>query len=139
MATMDETEPETELVEEQTETTAAGGLNENIAGALSYFLGFVTGLIFYLIEEDNKFVRFHAVQSMIVFGGIFVLSFLLGFAQIFFELIPFVGWLLGLVFGLISLLLGPIAFVLWIVLMFKAYKGQRYMLPVAGEIAEDYA
>lgn len=137
MAT-DEVKTETELADDYQETKAAGGLDENVAGALTYFLGFVTGLIFYLIEEDNEFVRFHAVQSMIVFGGLFVLSFAITFVQIFFELIPYVGWIFSLALGLVSMLLGPIAFVLWIVLLFKAYKGQRYALPGIGDMAEQY-
>lgn len=131
-----ETEPE--LVDDYPEMKVAGGLDENVAGALTYALGFVTGLIFYLIEEDNEFVRFHAVQSMIAFGGLLVLSFAIGFLQLFFELIPFVGWMFSLALGLVSILLGPIAFVLWIVLLFKAYKGQRYALPGIGEMAERY-
>lgn len=137
MAT-DEVKTETELADDYQETKVAGGLDENVAGALTYFLGFVTGLIFYLIEEDNEFVRFHAVQSMIVFGGLFVLSFAITFVQIFFELIPYVGWIFSLALGLVSMLLGPIAFVLWIVLLFKAYKGQRYALPGIGDMAEQY-
>ena len=50
-------------------------MQPNLAALLSYLLGFVTGLIFYLIEKDNKFVRFHAMQSILVFGALFVLHF----------------------------------------------------------------
>jgi len=120
------------------ESKATFGLGQNVAGALSYVLGFVTGLLFYLVEDENEFVRFHAVQSMITFGGIFALSLVLGIVPIFFEFIPVVGVLMGLVFGLISLLLGPVALVLWIALIVKAYKGERYMLPVVGEMAKRY-
>ena len=117
----------------------SSGLDQNVAGALCYFMGFVTGLIFYLVEEDNEFVRFHATQSMIAFGGLFVLSFVLGFLPIFFEVIPFVGWIFSLAIGLIGMLLWPIALVLWIVLMVKAYRGDRYRLPIVGEMAEGHA
>ena len=135
-----ETDPtaEAELREDEREATVAGGLDENVAGALCYVLGFVTGLIFYLVEEENEFVRFHAVQSMLVFGGLFLLNFVFMFAQIFFEFIPFIGWIFSLVIGMIWLLVGPIALILWIVLIVKAYKGDRFSLPVVGPMAENY-
>ena len=41
------------------------GMQPNLAGLLCYFFGFITGLVFYLIEKKNKFVRFHAMQSMV--------------------------------------------------------------------------
>ena len=129
---------EAELREEEREATVAGGLEENVAGALCYVLGFVTGLIFYLVEEENEFVRFHAVQSMLVFGGLFLLGFAFTFAQIFFDFIPFVGWIFSLMIGMISLLIGPVALVLWIVLIIKASKGDRFSLPVVGPMAENY-
>ena len=59
------------------------GIEPHIATFLSYFLGF-TGIIFYLLEEENKFVRFHAFQSMAVFGLIFVLSTLVATLFVFF-------------------------------------------------------
>lgn len=98
------------------------GLEANVAGLLCYVLGWITGLVFILIEKENKFVRFHAMQSIIVFGAITV-------ASIIFNLIPFIGWLLGV-------LLSILALVLWIILMVKAYQGDKYKLPWAGELAE---
>lgn len=118
------------------ETDVVGGLDENVAGALTYLLGFITGLVFYLLEDDNEFVRFHAVQSMMVFGGIIALSIGIGAVQILMETIPLVGWVMSLGLGLLSMLLAPLGFVLWIVLLIKAYKGQRYGLPVVGDVAE---
>jgi uncharacterized membrane protein len=101
------------------------GLEENVAGLLCYVLGWITGLIFFLIEKDNKFVRFHAMQSIIVFGTLTV-------ASIVVSCIPFIGWAIG---WLISIL----AVVLWIVLMIKAYQGEKYKLPWAGDMAEKAA
>jgi uncharacterized membrane protein len=101
------------------------GLEENIAGLLSYVLGWITGLIFFLIEKENKFVRFHAMQSIIVFGPLTVASFIL-------SVIPVIGWI-------ISWLISILALVLWIILMIKAYQGQKYKLPWAGDLAEKYA
>ncbi|MBI2868776.1 MAG: DUF4870 domain-containing protein [Chloroflexi bacterium] len=103
----------------------SSGLQQNIAGLLCYVLGWITGIIFLIIEKDNKFVRFHAWQSIIVFGAYTVLAMILTF-------IPFIGWIFGV-------LLGILAFILWIVLMLKAYQGQLYKLPIAGNIAENQA
>ena len=98
------------------------GMQPNLAGLLCYFLGFITGLVFYLVEKKNKFVRFHAMQSIVVFGGIFVINFLLLFIPI-----------LGVV---ISTLLSLLSIVLWVLLMIKAYQGEYFKLPIAGDIAE---
>lgn len=96
--------------------------NENLMGAASYLLGFVTGIIFLLVEKESKFVRFHAMQSTILFGGILVVNIALGF-------IPLLGWLVGL-------LLSFAAFVLWIVCMWKAFQGEMYHVPYVGDLAE---
>lgn len=101
----------------------ASGFDENVAAALSYGLGWVTGLVFFVTEPDNSFVRFHAMQSMLVFGAA-CLAFLVCLA------IPFLGWILS-----IFVVYGSAA--LWLVLMFKAYQGERFKLPVAGDIAEE--
>jgi len=101
------------------------GMNENLAALLSYVLGFITGIIFFVIEKESKFVKFHAMQSILVSAALMVLSFVLGF-------IPFIGWLA-------LILLGPVSFVLWIILMVKAYKYVWFKLPVVGDIAEKQA
>ena len=97
------------------------GIQANVAGLLCYLAGFITGAIFYLIEKDNKFVRFHAMQSIIAFGAMFVL-------QIFFVALPILIFLLPI--------LSISSLVLWIVLMVKAYQGEKFKLPVIGDIAE---
>lgn len=117
---------------------ATFGLDENVAGALSYLFGFLTGIVFYVVEDDNEFVRFHAAQSTLIFGGIFALNILLGFIPLFLDSIPVVGWMVGMLFGLVSLLLAPIGLILWIVLLLKAYKGEMFKLPIVGEMAENY-
>jgi len=101
------------------------GLEQNIAGLLCYLAAWITGIIFLVIEKENKFVRFHAWQSIIVFGAITILSIVLGF-------IPIIG-------AIINWILSILAFILWIILMYKAYKGEMYKLPVAGQIAETQA
>ena len=104
------------------------GLTENVAGLLCYVLGWVSGLVFVLIEQENKFVRFHAVQSIVTFGGITIVSIALSILGI----IPY----LGVVFNIVNWIIGVLAFVLWIVLMVKAYQGTKYKLPWAGDFAE---
>jgi len=98
------------------------GMEQNVEGLLCYVVGWVTGIIFLILEKDNKFVRFHAIQSIIVFGAINIVAVIFGW-------IPVIGWI-------ISSLLGVLAFILWIVLMVKAYQGQMFKLPIAGDIAE---
>lgn len=100
------------------------GLEENVAGLLCYVLFWVSGLIFLLLEPGNRFVRFHALQSIIVFGIINIVLIVFGW-------IPVVSVIVGSFVGLL-------AFVLWIVLMVKAYQGELYKLPVAGDMAEKW-
>ena len=98
------------------------GLDENIAGLLCYVLGWVSGLIFVLIEQKSKFVRFHAVQSICVFGVIHVALIVLGW-------IPWIGIVFTSIIGLIGL-------ALWIILMIKAYQGTEFKILWAGNLAE---
>ena len=104
------------------------GLTENVAGLLCYVLGWVSGLIFLLIEPENKFVRFHAIQSIVTFGSITIISIALRIL----GCIPY----LGVVFNIAGGVIGFLAFVLWIVLMVKAVQGTKYKLPWAGDFAE---
>lgn len=100
---------------------ASSGLKPNVAGLLCYLLFWVTGLEFLLVEKKDKFIRFHAIQSVTVFGSLSA-AFLLLFW------IPVVGWVF-------SYILGALAFVLWILLMVKAYQGNQYKVFIAGNIA----
>ena len=101
------------------------GLDENLAAALTYLLGFVTGIVFLVIEKDSKFVRFHAMQSTITFVGLWLLSIVA-------WMVPIVGWMVGL-------MLLPVTLILWLVLMFKAYQNEKFKLPGIGDIAEQQA
>ena len=101
------------------------GLAENIAGALSYLFGWITGIIFFLLEPDRPFIRFHAAQSIVIFGIISILIFFLSW-------VPVLG-------AFVSALLGLGAFILWLILIIKAYQGERYKLPIAGDLAEKLA
>jgi uncharacterized membrane protein len=98
----------------------ASGLDQNVAALLCYLFTWVSGVIFLLIEKDNKFVRFHAMQSLITFLGLMVIS-----------MVPFIGWAAGII-------IAPLSFILWIVLMVKAFQGEKYKLPIVGDLAEKY-
>ena len=105
----------------------SSGMSENVAGLLCYVLGWVTGLIFYFIDK-RPFVRFHAAQSMVVFGGLTIIR--IGLGMLF---IAGTGFHLG--FGLLWLV-SIIGFVLWILLMIKAYQGEKYRVPIAADLAD---
>jgi len=105
------------------EKETALGIGENIEGALCYFLGWLTGIFFLILEEKNRFIRFHAMQSLVVFLGLFIVSIVAGW-------VPLIGWL-------ISILIVPISLVLWGLLMFKAFQGELFKLPRIGEFAEE--
>jgi len=94
------------------------GLEENVAAFFCYLLGFVTGIVFLVVEKKSSFVKFHAKQSTITFLGLFVIIVVVGW-------IPVLGTLVW-IFTLI----------LWLVLMIKALQGKRYFLPIVGKLAE---
>ncbi len=102
------------------------GMEQNLEGLLCYLVGWITGIVFLIVEKENQFVRFHAIQSIVTFGAYTVVSVLV---SIVFGFIPFVG-------AAISWLIGVAALILWILLMVKAYQGKMYKLPVAGDFAE---
>lgn len=109
-------------VQNQVQNKSSTGLDENVAALLSYAVGFITGIIFFVIEKDSRYVKFHAMQSILLFGALFVVNIILGF-------IPIIGWILGI-------LIGPLTFILWIVMMLLAYQGKLTKLPIIGDIAE---
>ena len=100
-------------------------LEENIAGLLCYVLTWITGIIFLVLEKKNKFVRFHALQSIATFLPLMVITWIL-------RLIPFVGVIM-------SWLISVLSVILWVILMVKAYKGEKYKLPIVGDFAEKKA
>jgi uncharacterized membrane protein len=101
------------------------GLQPNVAGLLCYLFAWITGLIFLLIEKESKFVRFHAIQSIATYVVFFVVYIVLWF-------IPIIGWI-------INIFLAIAMFIFWIVLMYKAYQGKMFKLPIVGNFAEKNA
>ena len=111
----------------------ASGLQENLAGCLCYALGWLTGIIFLLIDK-RPFVRFHAAQSIMVFGALTIIRFLLLFGFFggrYFGFFSFVG--------LLSLLVSLVTLAAWLTLMTLAYQGKWYEVPVAAGIAKSIA
>jgi uncharacterized membrane protein len=106
-----------------TEKTSTG-FDANVAAALTYLVGFVTGIIFLLVEKENKFVRFHAMQSTLVFIGIVAVDILL-------QIVPILGALV------VIFIVIPASAILWLLLMYKAYQGEEFKLPLVGQMAAD--
>jgi len=121
------------------ESAAPGGavvvqpsMAENVAGLLCYPLGWITGIVFFLMDK-RPFVRFHAMQSMLVFGTLSILFVVLG------QLIFAISWTAWGLVATINLILGLGSLALAVFLMVQAYNGKRFGLPVVGPIAERMA
>ena len=108
------------------------GLAPNVSGALAYLLGPITGILFLLLEKKSSFVRFHAAQSTGIFVVIFALSIVLGVLSAILSAIPVLGWIIAIVFFLLSLLMGLGGFVLWLFLMYQAFQGKEWEFPLVG-------
>lgn len=94
------------------------GLSRNTAGALAYVLGPITGVIFLVLEKD-PFVRFHAMQSIVVFVGLWALQWAMGLTVVLWPIIPLVAL---------------VGFILWLLLIYKAWQGQTWEVPVFGQV-----
>ena len=103
-------------------TGTSTGLSPNTAGLLCYVGIWISGIIFFVLEQKNRFVRFHAAQSIVAFGTITVAGVILG-------LIPVVG-------DAFSTIIGITGFIVWIIMIVKASSGEWYKLPWAGDVAE---
>ena len=110
------------------------GLDRNVAAALAYSLTFASGLLFYVLEDD-AFVRFHAAQSVLVFGAAFGLALVLEVWQAALVLSGAAGGTgLRLLTG-VSTVLGLVTVGLWTLLMVQAYRGERFAVPLFGRAA----
>ena len=120
----------------QTSHSAGSVMAENVAGLLCYVLGWVTGIIFFLIDK-RPYVRFHAAQSIVVFGGLHIINIVIGI--LFGARVMMGGWgtfgLGAAIYSLINL----VTLILWILLMVKAYQGEKFQVPVAAGIAQSFA
>lgn len=99
------------------------GLPKNTSAALSYVLGPLTGIVFFILEKD-PFVRFHAMQSILVFTSIFILQIIVSATFILFFIVP---------------LISIFAFILWLVLIYKAWQGEEWEVPILGKYARKFS
>ena len=110
------------------------GLSENIAAAASYIFGPLSGIVVLVMEKENKFVRFHALQSIIWFLILMVAGWLLNAVGSIFGVIPLIGFIVNLALWPI-LSLGTLLY--WVskaYLAFRAYNGASYKIPIIGEV-----
>jgi uncharacterized membrane protein len=96
------------------------GLKTNVAGALAYVLGPISGIILLIIEKD-PFVRFHAMQSIVVFVILFAAQWIFGLTIVLLPLVPIIG---------------IVSFVLWLLCIYKAWMGVEWEVPVLGKLAK---
>jgi uncharacterized membrane protein len=112
-------------------------LPANQAAALSYVLGLLSGLVVFIIEDENEFVQFHAAQSIVLsvaFGGLYLVFGVL--TSILSFLPDVIGVLLISLLGLVQAVIGLAGFVAWVYLIIQAYQGERFVAPVIGGFAE---
>ncbi|MFA4639739.1 DUF4870 domain-containing protein [Pyrococcus kukulkanii] len=100
------------------------GLEENVEAALSYVGIFVTGIIILALEKESEFVRFHALQSTITFLGLIILGAI-------FSVIPIIGWIFNTIITIVAV-------IAWILGIIKAYQGEKFKFPIAGDLAESW-
>jgi uncharacterized membrane protein len=121
-----------------TPQVSAPGMTDNVAAALCYVLGLVTGILFLVLApyNQNRTIRFHAFQSIFLHVASIAAFIVLMIGTGILRMVPFIGVLL-------SAILYPIVafglFLLWLMLMYKAYKNERWVLPIIGELAEKQA
>jgi uncharacterized membrane protein len=113
-------------------------MQDNVASALCYVLGLVTGIIFLVLEpySKNRTIRFHAFQS--IFMHVAVIAVYIVFGIVFRVMLDMFGFF-GLLTGVLWPLLGLACFVLWLYLLISAYQGKTVVLPVIGPLAQKQA
>lgn len=109
------------------------GLTPNVAAMLAYLGWWVTGVIFFVLDHDNRYVRFHAMQAILAFGALSALGACLVLASVITLLVSSAGFRALIVAAQALLVLG---FVAWVICLMKAYGGERWKLPLVGSIAE---
>lgn len=111
------------------------GLAPNVAGALSYLLMPITGILFFVLEKEDRFVRFHAAQSIGVGIAFFAVNVVLMVLSSVLAVIPILGWLVALA---LTMVVGLGGFCLWLYLMYRAYQGDEWEVPLVGPQVRRY-
>jgi len=102
-------------------------------GALAYFLSFITGVLMLFIKPEDKFVKFHSLQSILLGILAIVLWTVLGIITGVLWFVPVIGWFINLVaYSGLSL----VSLIIWLFLMWKAYNGEQWKFPIVGDQAE---
>ena len=114
---------------QQPDGPTSSGLSPNVAAGLSYLFGWIGGLIFVLVEKQNRFVRFSAVQSLLFAGSLFIIQLILGFLQ---------GVSHSGIFSCLVGLVGLAFFIGWLFCWINAFQGKQVKLPYIGDVAERY-
>jgi len=116
----------------------AGGMTENVASALCYLAGIITGIIFLVLAPYNqsKIVRFHAFQSIFFSIAWIILSVAISILS---AILLAMSSAIGILISLFHLVLGLGGLLLWLFLMWKAYNNQKFVLPIVGPLAEKQA
>lgn len=125
-------------------TKSSTGLDENVAALLSYIFGWVSGLIFFLIEKDSRLVRFHAMQSILLNVLAGILFFVVWVATVVVAIVgaaigDVVGTVINLLAGLIFLVFVVAILIAVILCLVKAFQGQYFKLPIIGNFAEKFS
>jgi uncharacterized membrane protein len=120
------------------------GLDENVAALLSYVFGWVSGLIFFLIEKDSRLVRFHAMQSILLNAAALVIGVVLWIAWVVIAIImsqisDVLASLFSVVLGLVMLVFYLGILIAVVMCLIKAYQKQYFKLPVLGNFAEKFS
>jgi uncharacterized membrane protein len=105
-------------------------MDPKLEGLLCYLAWWITGIVFLVVEKQNMEVRFHAWQSIALFGGWTVLDIILSVLR------AFLPSGIDVLVGLVTTLLGILVFILWILLMIQTYQGKKWVLPIVGPFAE---
>jgi len=119
-------------------TAQAAGLEENLACALCYVLGLLTGILFLVLApyNQNRLIRFHAFQSIFLNIAWIAVFIAISIVSLVLLPIPFLGAILSVILHLAA---GLGVFIIWLMLMYKAYNRERWVLPFIGPLAEKQA
>jgi len=109
----------------ETINKSSTGMNENTAALIAIAFGWISGLIMFLLETKSRFVKFHAMQGLITFLGLYIVGNILG-------RLPLIGDLIVILTGLATL-----AF--WIIMMIKTYKGEWFEIPYISDYAKKWS